>query len=199
MSEPVSLADIKTHLRLDPSGTDEDVYLTSLIVAARRSCELKIGRAIVDRTLTVVLDRFPALKTNRNGAELRDFRPNMGDISLPGGTVIAVSVDYFDADGASQTLDPTTYFADLAEEPARLRPVDSWPEADDRPGAVVVSYDVSALDSDDLEVARQAMRLAIGTWYTNREGAVADVRGVPAEIPLAVSWLLEGLISYGGR
>ena len=185
MAEPVTLADIKGHLRLDVSVTDEDAYLSSLLVGARRACELKIGRAIVDSTLSVVLDGFPA--------------PPADEIALPGGTVSTVSIDYVDSDGANQTFPSGSYVASLQEQPSQLAPVDSWPGTADQPGAVTVSYDVSALSSDDLEVARQAIRLTVGSWYSNREGAVADQRGTPAEVPLAVSWLLEPLVSYGGR
>lgn len=48
MAEPVTLSDIKVHLRLDESATDEDPYLTAMIVAARRTCEARICRSIAD-------------------------------------------------------------------------------------------------------------------------------------------------------
>ncbi|BBC72917.1 phage protein [Altererythrobacter sp. B11] len=54
--EPVSLEDIKHHLVLDPEDTSEDAYLSSLLVAARRSCELRIRRAIASEDDTPGLD-----------------------------------------------------------------------------------------------------------------------------------------------
>ena len=45
ISEPVSLADAKKHLRLNP-GTDEDDYVNMLISAARQFAENYIGRSI---------------------------------------------------------------------------------------------------------------------------------------------------------
>lgn len=48
MTEPVSLADIKAHLRLPDDETGEDAYLSALIVAARRGIETIINRAITD-------------------------------------------------------------------------------------------------------------------------------------------------------
>lgn len=46
MTEPVALAEVKAHLRLEADATDEDAYLESLIVAARRVAELRTRRTI---------------------------------------------------------------------------------------------------------------------------------------------------------
>lgn len=47
MMEPVALAQIKAHLRLDANATGEDDYLLALITAARRSVELHINRSMM--------------------------------------------------------------------------------------------------------------------------------------------------------
>jgi len=47
MTEPVSLAELKEHLRLDPGGTDEDGSLNGFLLASRRALELHTGRIIV--------------------------------------------------------------------------------------------------------------------------------------------------------
>jgi uncharacterized phiE125 gp8 family phage protein len=183
MSEPVSLADIKVHLRLDPSGTDEDEYLSGLITGARRAIELKICRAIVDASKTLILDAFPD-----------------GVIVLPGGICTGITgFSYFDPDNIAQNPDSSVYFSDFGDVPGRIAPVDTWPATQTRPDAVTIAYSVSALPADDLQVACQAIRLTVGTWYANREGAVTDQRGAPAEVPLSVTWLLESLISFGAR
>ena len=62
MSEPVALEDIKTHLRLDPDATTEDVYLNSLIVAARRMVERETQRTIVGPAPTIVDDDLEVAK-----------------------------------------------------------------------------------------------------------------------------------------
>jgi hypothetical protein len=48
MTEPVSLAAIRTHLRLDESGTDEDAALQAMLIAARRRCEQEIRKKAAD-------------------------------------------------------------------------------------------------------------------------------------------------------
>lgn len=56
MTEPVTLEDIKTHLRLAADETDEDPYLLSMLVAARRMVERETQRTIVGPTPTIVDD-----------------------------------------------------------------------------------------------------------------------------------------------
>lgn len=45
--EPVSLEQIKEHLRLGAGATNEDDFLRSLIMAARRAVELRTRRTIM--------------------------------------------------------------------------------------------------------------------------------------------------------
>lgn len=199
MTEPVSLADIKVHLRLDPSETDEDDYLSALITGARRACEARIHRSIVGADLSLSLDAFPAYLAGglmiQLPLEIWDRRQLI--IELPGGTVSSVdSVTYLDAAGTQRTVDSSTYAVDLANAPARVAPLNIWPIAGPYPGAVTVAYAASVMDADDLTVVGQAIRLLIGGWYRNRESVQVDARGSPAEIPLAVTWLLEPLRQF---
>ncbi|WP_242148917.1 hypothetical protein [Sphingomonas sp. BAUL-RG-20F-R05-02] len=201
MTEPVSLDDIKVHLRLgagetgeddaDPTApvdASEDDYLQALIVAARRACELRIGCAIVTAEASLTLDRFPA-SPHRHDGVARD-----ATIFLPAGTVTAVEqIAYRATDGTEQLLDVAEYVADLTRSPARIGPIGAWPTTARTPGAVIVRYTLAPLTDDDLQIVCHAIRLLVGNWYANREGAVVDTRGTPAELPLAVKWLLEPL------
>lgn len=50
---------------------------------------------------------------------------------------------------------------------------------------------------DDLEVARQAIRLIVGAWYANREAVTApDARSTPIAVPMAATWILASLRSW---
>lgn len=47
---------------------------------------------------------------------------------------------------------------------------------------------------DDLETARQAIRLIVGAWYANREAVTApDARSTPIAVPMAASWIMSSL------
>jgi hypothetical protein len=56
--EPVDLATVKLHLRIDTD--DEDTLITSLIAAAREDCEAFQNRAYINQTYELWLDSFPS-------------------------------------------------------------------------------------------------------------------------------------------
>jgi CTP:molybdopterin cytidylyltransferase MocA len=62
MPEPVALAEIKVHLRLDVSATSEDVYLQGLLTAARRAVEIRTARTIVGDEPTLTGDDLEAAR-----------------------------------------------------------------------------------------------------------------------------------------
>ena len=55
--EPVSLADVKAHLRVDTD--DEDALLTAAIVSARVHVEAVTRRVLIEQSWRVYLDRWP--------------------------------------------------------------------------------------------------------------------------------------------
>ncbi len=57
-SEPVTLADAKTFLRVDHDA--DDVLIGSLIAAARRLVETATRRALITQTWRLVRDAWPA-------------------------------------------------------------------------------------------------------------------------------------------
>lgn len=200
MAEPVDLADIKRHLALDDGYTAEDANLTSMIVAARRSCELRTRRSIIGEDRTLVLDGFPGSEpisliwaaTASPAAEIRGDE----DIALRGGSISTVEIRYYDTDGADITLDAAEYHAALAQVPALLRTKTSWPLTQDRPDAVRVTYTVSPLEAGDLEMIRHAIRLIVGHWHMNREAVSTEAGSGAMELPLAATWLLDPLTQF---
>jgi len=59
--EPVTLSEVKAHLRID--GTSEDDLLGGLVRAARQDVERSTGLALIDQSWRLVLDRWPASGT----------------------------------------------------------------------------------------------------------------------------------------
>lgn len=172
--EPVTLAEAKLHLRVD--GNAEDDYITSLIIAAREWAEGFTRRAFINRTIRLSLEEFPT------------------EIRLPFGKTQSISsFAYTDSDGNAATLTSgVTYTLDSESEPARLVPYynTQWPSVYDVPNAIQITYVVgygAAATSVPTSI-KQAMLLACGNWYENREATISGT--IIAEVPLAAEALL---------
>lgn len=119
--EPLTLAEAKAHLRLELA--DDDALVTALIQTAREACERYTGRALVERTLTLFLDAWPAAEATlhegwREGALIERGRRWIALPRPPLRAVESVTL-YDDADqGAAWPADG--YFVDTASEPGRL-------------------------------------------------------------------------------
>ncbi|MEM1027520.1 MAG: head-tail connector protein [Planctomycetota bacterium] len=177
-TDPVSLAELKDHLRFDEfDDGSQDNLLTRLIKSATGMVELETRRALIERTLRLSLDAWPS---------------GRGVVYLPEPpTLEVVAIDYDDVDGVAQTLATDQYQVDLNATPARIAPVDCWPETlcgvlapiriDLRAGFGDTRADVP----DDL---RHAVLLTAGHFYENREATSTTQLHA---VPLAVATLLE--------
>ena len=147
---------------------------------------------MVGASETLVLDAFPGAEGPLPAIKLEAQATRARDLVLAGGAVGAISaISYVDAAGAVQQLAASAYTASLLEQPAHVSPIGAWPAAADRAGAVTIAYIVSPLPADDFAIVIQAMLLLCGHWYRNREAVAGG--GAPAELPLAVTWLLQPL------
>ena len=179
-AEPVTLDQVKAHLRIDADITDFDTTLAALISAARSQAEHRTGRRFGVQTWEHVMDVFPA-----------------GPIILPAPPVTAVvSIKYDDPAGAEQTLALADYRARTAGEPAVLRPVTAWPASLGEEGAVRIRYTCGLTSADPRWPALQAwMLLAIGAWHANPEAvSAAQTYALPRSFH---DGLLDALIHYG--
>jgi uncharacterized phiE125 gp8 family phage protein len=201
-AEPVSLALAKQHLRVD--YPDDDGYIPVLITAAREWCENYMQRRIFNQTWTRTLDYFPIWigGTTVNPSN-RDDWMYFSDywsrvmIQLPGQIQSVNSITYMLPNGGgTQTLDPSTYVADLTSIPARLVPQQgmTWPvQTLYAPGSVQIEY-VAGSWGDGVTVNTcpqsvvYAMLLLIRHWYDNRS-AVTDQN--LKDVPMAVQALLS--------
>lgn len=176
--EPLSLAEAKSHLRVD--GDADDSFITDLIVSAREYVETHTRRALINQTVT---------------AYMRDW-PDHYQLKLPKPPLSSVtSVKYYDADNVQQTLSSSLYyvFKPSKDSLGRVEIIDDWPTTYDRPDAIEIIY-VAGYGSTSASVpsqAKHAMRLLIGHWYENREQVVAGT--IATSLPTGVDALLYQL------
>lgn len=158
---PLALAEVKLHLR--ETETVEDTLIASFIGAAVDACQQITGRSLMAQAWKLTVDDFA------------------DEIALPWPQVQAVqSVQYKDADGATQTLASSVY--ELTGDKVCLVPGQEWPAVRGGSGSVWINY--AAGYSAGNEAAQQAavpygikawLLLTIGTLYANRESIQTGV------------------------
>lgn len=180
--EPLTLAEVKDHLRITDS--DSDAMLTFYLGVARRYAEAFTRRMFVQRTFVETFDRFTST------------------IQLSRVPLVSItSIQYIDTDGNLQSVtngSPQTYVVDTATEPGRvyLDYGQTWPNTRNQADAVTVTYVAghatgtsSPLDYSLIpQEARLAILLLIGHWYENRD-ATSEL--TIKDVPLAWKHLLH--------
>jgi uncharacterized phiE125 gp8 family phage protein len=172
-AEPVSLADVKLHLRVD--STAEDDLIAGLITAARDYLEAFTRRAIPRQTWDWKLDAFPC------GSEF--YLPKAPCASV-------TSITYIDTDGTSQTLATSVYDTDLPTGPmARagrvfLKYQQVWPQTRSIPNAVTVRFVAGYADSatdpypDMLKICiKEHVRAHYGRGVEDRDAILQWIHG----------------------
>ncbi|WP_414474318.1 head-tail connector protein [Microvirga sp. M2] len=172
-AEPVTLDEVKDHLRV--TNNLEDELLTSLIATARQKLDGPrglLGRCLITQQWKATLDGFSR------------------EIVFPLAPVSAVSaIIYRDATGTEQALAPDAYMvAGLQDDelgsisPVRGR---AWPLIPYSPGSVSVTFTAGYGDApeDIPEPIRTAIKMLVGHLYENRE-AVTVASGSMIETPI---------------
>ena len=203
--EPITLQAAKDHLRVETEADDQliGIYLR----AAREHCEKVTGRAILQQTWMLSLERFPSWLEKAYEGRSPCLVPNWAsgsEILLPKPKLMAVTgIKFTDTSGAEQTLDPTKYRTTATDDVAKLFPAygQLWPVALPTPGAVQITYTAGYGDSPDQvpAVIALAMLLLVGHWYENREATQAALTGNgPMPLPIGVDSLLadETIVAF---
>lgn len=205
-SEPVTLAEAKTHLRVDIN--DDDALITGLIASARQSAEQICRRALISQQWKVTMDRFPAPAMNVGSANW--YGPQWGnspgpltiltpdnktgyEIYLPYSPLISVdSIKYIDESGVQQTLSSGAYKVDSVSEPARLLPVygTAWPATRNEINAVEITLTAGWPTASDVpQPIKSWILLRVGAMYESRESDVILQRGSVESLPYVDSLL----------
>lgn len=170
-TEPVSLADMKEHLRV--TSSDDDDYISGLISAARNYIETITGRSLLEQTWLATFDYT-----------------EWSCLYLPRPPLISVSqIQYRDnVDGSLQTASSSTYEVNNLSEPAVIE-FDDLPEYDaTKQNPLQVTF-----TSGYSEVPRElvhALKLLCSQWYRIRS-SVVNVREVePSQVPIAFHALI---------
>ena len=157
-AEPIVLADVKAHLRL--AITDDDVYITSLITAARRAIESRYGLCLMKQSWALFAEAWP---------DRRIFNLPLWPVQSVDGLT-----SYAD-DDTPTVIDPTSYFLDVALRPTRvaLRLGRIFPQPARAINGLKLAF-TGGFGPDATFVPqeiKQALMATIADWYQNRGDA----------------------------
>lgn len=181
-AEPITLAEALTHLREVSDAGANDAYITSLITAARQACEDRTERSLITTPWLLTLPAFPgASACNPHAA-----------ICLRTAPALAVqSVQYLDAAGALQTLDPAAYVLHAHLAPALLTPA---------PGAVWPAVQAGALNAVRVAftagygASAASVPLPLRQWLLLAIGSMYETRNADSERPQVRSAFVDHLL-----
>ncbi len=153
--EPVTVAELKTYMRLDTSA--EDDLIEGFITAVREAAEEWLGRSLLSQTITMSLD----------------FWPNEV-IRLPRPLLISVTeIRTLDESDSETTYSSSNYYVRTIPEPGEIALIQgaSFPENTERDHGgyeieFVAGYGTSA--SDVPNSIRQGIKLWAALIYENR-------------------------------
>lgn len=172
--EPVSLAEVKAHLRID--GDVEDSILATLVITSRLHIEAALGLALIEQSWRWSIDAWPTRRI----------------VTLPLRPVSAVtSIVTRNADGLAETIAGDRYIPHPGSDEPRVswrngQPLPRTDRADGIEVAFVAGYGPTAADVP--APIRQALLLLIAHWYEQREPTAVATELKP--IPHMVSELL---------
>jgi uncharacterized phiE125 gp8 family phage protein len=149
----VSLEAARLAARADAGELDAEI--TTQVKAITEEAEHYCGRAFIEQTWRVTLDRFPEA------------------IQLPHPPLVLVDyVKFYDEQGVQQTLDPQDYQVDAASEPGYLVPAPgkAWPAIATRINAVEAQYKCG-YGSDDTTVPDSVKGYILARVQAHFEGS----------------------------
>lgn len=154
--EPVSLEEVRAHLRL--SSTDEDAYLEALTKAVRRAVEGAYDLAVLAQTWELALDTAP--------------RTTALEVT-PAPLLSVTSVTSYDDRDAATVMSSTRYTVDTYARPGRivLKRDEVWPTDLRVTNALIIRYvaGLAATPATLAEDVKHGLLTMIATLYEQRE------------------------------
>jgi len=168
--EPVTVSQVKSHLRIDIS--DDDTLLGLYITAARLIAEDSLKMRLITQTIDITTDVWPGKLY----------------FELPIYPVQSItSVKYYAEDSTEYTLSSANYVVDVTKRPARivLKNSYTWPSLTLRVAngviiRAVVGFGAAATVDERI---KHGIKLIVGEMYENRENTVIAQGVSISELP----------------
>lgn len=173
--EPLTLADVKAHLRID--ATNEDVLLASLMLTSRLHIEAVLDLALVTQSWMMVIDKWPP-----------------GDwLEIPMSPLQSITaVRVKTSASTTVVVPPAHYSVEISSKPPRL----VWTNAARTgPGVAAGGIEIDFTAGFGATAAsvpaplKHALLLLTAHWYEHRDPS--EIGSPSARIPEAVSDLIQ--------
>lgn len=177
---PLTLADVKSYLRIPGDDVAEDDDLNELLAFASEWVAEETGLAIGEGIYRLTLDRFPCEERK---------------ISLPKPPLISVETVKYLSGGSLATFAASNYTVDTTGKPGRivLKSSASWPVTDDVANAVQIDFTAGYVDAPYR--VRQAIRWMVAHAWENREPV--NVGNITSAIPMTLKAMIDSLTFRG--
>lgn len=178
-SSIVTLAECKTHLRVDYDN--DDVYIANLALAAKETIEQHTNRKLLSTDVTQYCDTW-------QDAFMLYFAP-ISKVS---------EINYYNTNNVSTILDPSIYDKNIFSTPSTitLSPSKGFPAVADRAQPIWVTYKAGYTDATLVPMAlKQACLILVSQWYENRTPYVQG--RIVSEVPMTAKYLMETYKVHG--
>ncbi len=199
--EPLSIADAKSHLRVDIP--DDDVLIGALILASRRFAEHLTQRALIYQAWRLVIDSFPG-PTLIGVPWGKTFTLPAHAILLEKSAVQQVTaIHYLDMGGNPQVMPTADYTVDYTSEPCRITPVfgQIWPIPLPQIGAVEVDFTAGyavpvVCSNDTMTVPADWQPYSVGDAV---RFSLADASNgvLPAPLTVGTDYYIQSVVAPG--
>lgn len=175
---PITLAEAKADLNI--LHTDDDTYITSLIIQVSESFERHTWTSLISRTYTAKFKRFPYWQ----GEVMKLRFPPLISVQ---------SITYLETDGTPIVWNASNYEVVIDRDVGYIRlafekdyPVD----VRDHQDSITVEFTAGYADADAVPNAiKKTLLMWVTHWYTLREPIIAGT--TVAEVPKTLEWLID--------
>jgi len=163
--EPVTLDEVKNHMRLDLEIVDHDDYLTGLISSVRKEIEELTWRKLITQSWYVFIPGWPSI----------DY------IELPFGSLSSVTtIKHKDTDGDQTTWDSDEYIVGTDYQRGRVTLAYgyTWPNETlypSNPIEIDMTCGYGAARNSVPEPLRQAIKVLCAERFENREDSIVGI------------------------
>lgn len=179
----LTVAEVKTHLRIDTADHDAELQtMIDTVIAHIGGRDGWLGRPLSEQTWQYQIDCFPSF--------IRLPLPPLQSVT---------SITYIDTSGTSVVLDSSLYrVVDMGDDEAIIEPIygGTWPTTRSVRGAVVIQfvcgYPTDGASTPTLlipEPIKLGAKMIVGNWFENRESILIGITG--AELPMGARDLLR--------